>query len=341
MVELIERLAPSEGYTLSTLDGVTLMRSNRPLARTPALYEPSIVIVAQGRKRGFHGGQTHVYDAQHYLVLAVPLPFEIETEASPQEPMLGIALRVDPTMTAELALAVDEARPHVDARPLALFATPVDERIGDATLRLLEALSDPGEAKLLGPGMVREITYRVLTGEQGGSLRAALTQGGHFGRIAKALRRIHTQYDQELNVTTLAWEANMSVPAFHAHFKAVTSTSPIQYIKAMRLHQARLMIIRSGVSAATAAGQVGYGSASQFSREFKRMFGRSPLEEARHLKDILCLASPASPDCTADDQGDGDAEQEHMRQHIQGRGQRLESDGVRIGRQRQNKQPHA
>jgi AraC-like DNA-binding protein len=168
----------------------------------------------------------------------------------------------------------------------------VDERIGDATVRLLEALLSPCESKLLGSSIVREITYRVLKGEQGGSLRAALTQGGHFGRIAKALRRIHAQYDHQLDVATLASEANMSVPAFHAHFKAVTSTSPIQYIKAMRLHQARLLIIRSGLTAATAAEHVGYESASQFSREFKRMFGRSPLEEARYLKDVLSLASP-------------------------------------------------
>ncbi|MBN6151841.1 AraC family transcriptional regulator [Xanthomonas sp. AmX2] len=293
MVDLIDRLAPAEGYTQSHLDGVTLMRSNRPLERTAALYEPSIVIVAQGRKRGFHGGQTYVYDAQHYLVLAVPLPFEIETEASPQEPMLGIALRIDPAMTAELALAVDEGRPHSVTAPHTLYATPIDERIADATVRLLEALSDPTEARLLGPGVVRELTFRVLAGEQGGGLRAALTHGGHFGRIAKALRRIHSQYDRDLDVATLANEASMSVPAFHAHFKAVTATSPIQYIKAMRLHQARLLMIRSGLTALTASERVGYESASQFSREFKRMFGRSPLEEARHLKDVLNLSSPA------------------------------------------------
>ena len=290
MVELLLALAPTEGYTMSGLDGVTLMRSNRALPRTPALYEPSIVIVAQGRKRGFHGGGTFVYDAQHYLALAVPLPFDIETEASPQEPMLGIALRIDPAMTAELALAIDEATPHAEVPPRTLFATALDDRIGDATVRLLDALSNPGESKLFGPGIMREITYRVLTGEQGGSLRAALSQGSHYGRIAKALRRIHAHYDRQLEVAVLADEASMSVPAFHTHFKAVTATSPIQYIKAMRLHQARLLMIRNGVTAATASERVGYESPSQFSREFKRLFGRSPLEEARHLKDLLDLA---------------------------------------------------
>ncbi|MDQ0011570.1 AraC-like DNA-binding protein [Luteibacter jiangsuensis] len=290
MVDLITRLAPSEGYTLSAVDGVAFMRSSRPLVRTPALYEPSIVIVAQGRKRGFHGGQTYVYDAQHYLALAVPLPFEIETEASAEEPMLGVTIRIDLATTAELALAVDDLRPQAEVRPATLFATPLDDRLGDAALRLLEVLSDPVEARLLAPGIVREITYRVLTGEQGGGLRAALTQGGHFGRIAKALRRIHAEYARPLDVATLASEANMSVPTFHTHFKAVTTTSPIQYIKAMRLHHARLLMVRRGLSAATASERVGYESASQFSREFKRLFGRSPVDETRQLKDLLDLA---------------------------------------------------
>jgi AraC-like DNA-binding protein len=290
MADLIVRLAPSEGYTLSAVDGVAFMRSNRPLVRTPALYEPSIVIVAQGRKRGFHGGQTYVYDAQHYLALAVPLPFEIETEASVEEPMLGVAIRIDIATIAELVLAVDDLRPQADVPPATLFATPLDDRLGDAALRLLEVLSDPVEARLLAPGIVREITYRVLTGEQGGGLRAALTQGGHFGRIAKALRRIHMEYARPLDVATLASEANMSVPTFHTHFKAVTTTSPIQYIKAMRLHHARLLMVRSGLNAATASERVGYESASQFSREFKRLFGRSPVDETRQLKDLLDLA---------------------------------------------------
>ena len=291
MIELLKRLAPAEGYTQSLLEGVTLMRSNQPLACTPALYEPSIVIVVQGRKRGFHGGKMYVYDAQHYLVLSVPLPFSIETEACPAEPMLGLALRIEPAMTAELAIGLDEeepARPH--SEPVPMYASAMDDKLEDATLRLLEVLRSPVEARLLGPAVFREVTYRVLTGEQGAGLRAALQHGGHFGRIAKVLRRIHTHYDGDLDVATLASEANLSVPAFHAHFKAVTTTSPMQYLKAIRLHQARLMMIRQGASAAWAAGQVGYASPSQFSREFRRLFGRSPTDEVRHLKTVLALA---------------------------------------------------
>ena len=292
-MSLLARLAPNEGYTRSALEGVTFMRSNRALARTPALYEPSIVVVAQGRKRGFHNGETYVYDAQHYLVLATPLPFEIETEASIDTPMLGIALRIDIALIAELALAINKAQLPLTKLARVMFSTPLDSRLSDAVLRLLEALSSPIESQLLAPAILREVMYLVLSSEQAETLRAALAQDGKFLRIAKALRRIHEQYDKRLNVGMLATEACMSIPAFHIHFKGVTASSPIQYIKAMRLHQARLLMIRSGLSAATASVQVGYESASQFNREFKRLFGRSPVEEAHHLKEVLSI-SPAA-----------------------------------------------
>ncbi len=294
MVELIKSLAPTEGYTESMLDGVTFMRSDQAVPNTPALYEPSIVIVVQGRKRGFHGGRMYVYDARHYLVLAVPLPFSIETEASAAEPLLGLILRIDPTMVAELAMEVDETLLQRPLNPVSLNATPIDDKLESATLRLLEALSSPLECKLLAPAIVREITYRVLTGEQGDGLRAALVQGSNFGRIARVLRRIHDQFDHNLDVGTLAQEASMSVPTFHTHFKAVTLTSPLQYIKTIRLHQARLMMIRNGMSAVAASQQVGYESTSQFSREFKRLFGRSPKDETRHLKTLLSLSEPVT-----------------------------------------------
>ncbi|TRO32392.1 AraC family transcriptional regulator [Ectopseudomonas mendocina] len=287
MVELMLRLAPEEGYTAAQLDGITFMRSNRPLPVTPALYEPSIVIVIQGRKSGLHDGNLYVYDAQHYLVLALPLPFAIETEATAEEPMLGVALRVDPLLVAELVMELDE--PSASA-PATLYSSPMDARLSDATLRLLEALADPDEVRLLGPSIMREIVFRVLQGEQGSGLRATLAQNSHFGRIARVLQRIHRDYQSSLDVPSLAEIANMSVPAFHVHFKAMTSRSPLQYLKAMRLHQARLLMIRSDMSAISAAQRVGYESPSQFSREFKRLFGRTPGDETRHFKQLLALA---------------------------------------------------
>ncbi|MFM0615895.1 AraC family transcriptional regulator [Paraburkholderia nemoris] len=296
MVSLLERLAPNEGYTQSALEGVRFMRSNRPLGRTPVLYEPSIVIVCQGRKLGFLGEEVYVYDAQHYLILSVPLPFSTETEASEAEPMLAVTLRLDLIELTDLILAIDRSGSHQEGTPLGIVSTPLEGDLAEAALRLLQALTSPLDAEVLGPAIVREICYRVLIGERGAAMRAALAHQGRFGRVAKALRRIHTDYAQPLDVSRLAEEAGMSVPAFHVNFKTVTLTSPIQYIKSTRLHQARLLMIRDGLTAASASARVGYESPSQFSREFKRFFGRSPVDEARDMRASFALSPAASFD---------------------------------------------
>ena len=293
MVSLIQQLAPQEGYTRSLLDGVRLMRADRPLGRTPVLYEPSIVIVCQGHKRGYLADQVYHYDAQHYLVLSVPLPFSTETDASLEEPLLAVSVRLDMTAVADLIIEVDERASTSEIAPIGIVSTALDAALADTTVRLLRALSSPLEARMLGPAIVRELCFRVLIGAQGGAIRAALANHGNFGRIARALRRIHSDYAQSLNVGSLAREAGLSIPAFHVHFKTVAATSPIQYIKSVRLHQARLLMIRDDLTAAAAAVRVGYESASQFNREFKRFFGRSPGEEAREMRSAFALMAPA------------------------------------------------
>lgn len=289
MVQLLEQLAPLEGYNLSALEDVRFLRSNRPLSNTPVLYDPGIVILCQGRKRGFLGDDIYVYDAQHYLVVSVPVPFTMETEASAAEPMLAVYMRLDLQLASELMLQVDEVFGPSDAPPKGMYASPMDDPLRASTLRFLEAMSDPGDAQILGPALVREIYYRILTGAQGGSMRAALQQQGHFGKVSRAIRRIHSSYEQRLDVESLAEEAGMSVPSFHVHFRNVTDSSPMQYLKATRLHQARLLMLRGAMPAATAAFNVGYESASQFSREFKRFFGRTPLAEVAWMKATYAL----------------------------------------------------
>jgi AraC-like DNA-binding protein len=293
MVALLENLAPLEGYNLTALPDVRFLRSNRPLSRTPVLYDPGVVIVCQGRKRGFLGETVYVYDAQHYLAVSVPVPFSMETEASEAEPLLAIYFRLDFKVAADLLLQLDEREAGVPAEPRGMMSTPLDAKLSASVLRFLEAMSVPLEADLLGPALVREIYFHVLTGEQGGSMRAALTAQGQFARIAKVIRKIHACYREPLDVEQLALEANMSVPSFHAHFKAVTRTSPMQYLKSTRLHQARLLMVRNEVTAALACAQVGYESASQFSREFKRLFGRSPVEEADRMRKTFAVPPPA------------------------------------------------
>ncbi|MFM0738462.1 AraC family transcriptional regulator [Paraburkholderia xenovorans] len=293
IVSLLKTLAPVEGYNLTALPDVRFLRSNRPLGRTPVLYDPGIVIVCQGRKRGFLGDTVYVYDAQHYLAVSVPVPFSMETEASEAEPLLAIYFRLDFNVAADLMLQIDEHAGSAPAAPRGMMSTPLDARLGGSVLRFLEAMSVPLEAGLLGPALVREIYFHVLTGEQGGSMRAALTAQGQFARIARVIRKIHACYREPLDVEQLALEANMSLPSFHSHFKSVTQTSPMQYLKSTRLHQARLLMVRNEVTAAVACVQVGYESASQFSREFRRLFGRTPVEEAERMRRSFAVPPPA------------------------------------------------
>jgi AraC-like DNA-binding protein len=292
MVALMERLAPVEGYNLTALPEVRFLRSNRPLGRTPVLYEPGIVIVCQGRKRGFLGEQVYVYDAQHYLAVSVPVPFSMETEASADEPLLAIYLRLDFQLTADLLLELERQGYAVQAEPVGMLSTAMDERLGVSVLRFLEAMADPLETAMLGRGLMREIYFRVLTSGQGAAMLAALMQQGRFAAIARTLRKIHASFSEALDVDRLAGEANMSVATFHHHFKAVTGTSPMQYLKSTRLHQARLLMMRNDISIAAACAQVGYESASQFSREFKRLFGRSPVEEVERMRKTFAMPDP-------------------------------------------------
>lgn len=294
IIELMGTLAPVEGYNLTALDDVRFLRSNRPLHRVPVLYDPGIVIVCQGCKRGFLGEDIYLYDAQHYLVVSVPVPFTMETEASEEEPMLAVYLRLDFTLAAEWMVALDDFPDLVEAKPRSMYSSPMDEPLSESLLRFLEVMRVPMDAQLLGPSLVREIYYRILTGAQGGSMRAALNQQGQFGKVARAIRKIHGCYHQHLDVEALAAEAVMSVPSFHAHFRTVTGTSPMQYLKSTRLHQARLLMLRNDITAATACARVGYESASQFSREFKRFFGRTPQAEVQWMKRTYALPAPTS-----------------------------------------------
>lgn len=284
LAELLSDLAKGEGYSPSILDGVRFMRSTRSTHRTPVVYEPGVFIIAQGRKRGYLGDDVYTYDPKNYLVLSVPLPFECEIEATPEEPLLGLAVRVDPATIAELLLEMDDVPAAPVGVPRGIYATPIDEGLCGAAMRLLECLRSPVEARILGPQIVREITYRVLRGAQGDALRAVAARHSHFGQITKALRRMHTDYSGSLDVETLARESGMSVSTFHHNFKAVTSSSPLQYLKTIRLHKARLLMVHEGLGAGIAAGRVGYESPSQFSREFKRLFGNSPADEANRLR---------------------------------------------------------
>lgn len=293
LAPLVRALAPEEGYNLTALPSVRLLRSNRPLSRTPVLYDPGVVIVCQGCKRGYFGQRTYVYDAHQYLAVSVPVPFTMETDASADAPLLALYLHLEFPLAAELMLEIDRhGSTASDAEPLSMMSSPMDEAMHLCVQRLLQALAEPMEAAILGRQLLRELYYRILTGPQGAAMRAALAMRGRFGRIGKALQLIHASYAQALDVTRLAESAGMSVPSFHNHFRVVTCTSPMQYLKSIRLHQSRLLMVREGMTAAAACHAVGFESTSQFNREFKRLFGLTPSREAQRMRESFALPQP-------------------------------------------------
>ena len=290
MVALLHALAPNEGYNLTALPSVRILRSNQALSRTPVLYDPGIVIVCQGRKRGYFGERLYLYDEHHYLAVSVPVPFSMETDATAERPLLALYLHLDFALAAELVERID--REGVDARtpaPQSMMSTPMDDAMQASVLSFLEAMHRPLEAAVLGAGLLRELYFRVLTGPQGSALREALSMRGQFGQIGRSLRLIHASYAQPLDVSQLAEEAGMSIPSFHSHFKAITRVSPMQYVKSTRLHQARLLMVRNELTAEAAGHAVGYASPSQFSREFKRLFGLTPAAEARRMRERFAI----------------------------------------------------
>lgn len=280
-------LTPEEGYARTWLKEVKLLRVNESVPHTPVLYEPCIVIVLQGKKTALLGGQEFIYDPWHYLVVSVPLPFNSQTTASEQEPFLAMSISLDMAILAEVLIELGDARATGDETPATMFSTPLGEDLTVTVYRLLAALADEAQARILGPGILKELYYRVLMDKQGAAIRAALSGKGHFRQIAATIRIIHTQFMDNIDIDRLAGEAGMSSPSFHRHFRAFTGTTPKQYLISTRLHQARFLMVKRNVTASEAALRVGYASPTQFSREFSRFFGSPPQKEAQRLRQLL------------------------------------------------------
>jgi AraC-like DNA-binding protein len=276
MIELLNGLVPEEGVIRDIIEKVDLFRITNSSPRLPQSYDPGIIILAQGQKRIFIGDEVYVYNPLNYLVLSIPLPLECETMASPEKPLLGVKIKTDAKIVGEILLTIDSVQQNIKSIPKSIHSVPLDDRMTDATVRLLETLSSPADSRFLGPMIVREIIYRVLCGEKGDALRALAYRNQRFFQIARTLDKIHKSYGKKLDLNSLALETGMSISAFHASFKAVTNMAPLQYIKNVRLHKARMLMLEEGVNAYSAAFHVGYESPSQFNREYKRLFGLTP-----------------------------------------------------------------
>jgi AraC-like DNA-binding protein len=281
---LLNEVAVDEGIHPTLIEGVGVARHSSSLPRTSVMYEPVIVFVGQGRKRSYLGDQVYDYDPSTYFVLSVPLPAECEWDASPEEPVLVLGIKIDPTTLGEVILAMDEPLLPQRELPRAVTTQPLGDQLGSAVIRLLECLKCPLDSRMLGRQIVREIIYRVLRDDKDGALRAFANRNGHFMRIARLLKEVHADSAKPYSVESMAKRAGMSIAAFHHNFKLVAGSSPLQYLKRIRLDRAKRLMIHDGYNASTAARAVGYESASQFSREYKRQFSVSPKEDVERVR---------------------------------------------------------
>jgi AraC-like DNA-binding protein len=272
-------LATHEGPNATRHPGVTVYRISTPQPPIPTLYEASIIIVGQGVKRGHLGGDVFTYDAGHYLVMTSPMPMLCEIAVKTGEPVLTVAVEIDTAMLTEMVSAMADAVPVPVAPSRGVFATKLTAEVEDAAARLLDYLADPHASRLLASHTIREILFHVLQGPKADALWAVAFGHHRGGQIGRVIHYMNEHFAESLDVTALARMAHMSVATFHAHFKAVTSTSPLQYLKTVRLTRARLLMLQSGLTANEAAMNVGYQSESQFSREFRRFFGAPPHAE--------------------------------------------------------------
>lgn len=284
LIELFTGIMPSETFLTTSLKGLCLFRIEHSFPRSPYAYNSEIIILGQGEKQVHLGNDIYTYDSSHYLVLPVPLPAECEGRTVSGKPILGLTITIDPIEIGEILLDMEDSQKETQSLPKGIYDAPMSEALYDATIRLLQTIADPQDKKVLAPMIKREIIYRVLRGEKGEILQALAHSNKRFFQIAKVLQKIHESYSNDFNVEKLAKALDMSSSTFHSSFKTVTGTSPLQYIKNVRLHKARSLMIQDGQNANLAAIQVGYESPSQFNREYKRLFGVTPAKDATILR---------------------------------------------------------
>jgi AraC-like DNA-binding protein len=282
----VARLAPIDGIHPAAFPSLTLTRGSVPTACMPTVCQPSLGFVVQGRKRSLLNDEVFYYDALNYLVVSVTLPMMGQVvEASADRPFLGLRLDLDLDAIAGLLLELGDRGATPIAADRGLFVARMDEALLDAVLRMVKMLDTPEDIAVLAPAVQREIYYRVLRGELGQRLVDLAECDGGNHRIVRAIEWLKQRYKAPLRIEELADAMHMSPSALHHRFKAVTAMSPLQYQKHLRLHEARRMMFADGIECATAGHRVGYESPSQFSREYRRLFGAPPRVEIARLRE--------------------------------------------------------
>jgi AraC-like DNA-binding protein len=282
----IARVVREDGI-VEPLEGLHLARASSPTEAVHGVSTPSFCVIAQGSKEILLGDDRYRYDPAHYLITTAALPTATRvTEASEERPYLGLVLELDPVLVGSVMVEAGHPAPRGHAAVRAIDVSPLEASLLDAVVRLVGLPDSPAEeARFLRPLISREIVFRLLRGEQGGRLHHVAALGGHGHRIARALERLRNDFDRTLRVEDVAREVGMSVSSFHHHFRAVTAMSPLQFQKQLRLQEARRLLLGEDLDVAGAGYRVGYSDASQFTREYKRLFGAPPARDVVRLRE--------------------------------------------------------
>lgn len=290
LAALTERFTEHDGVHPTAVSGLTLYRASARSEPVAVVYEPSVCLVAQGAKWVTLGDEVRRYDPAHALLVSVDLPVTGQViEASAGRPFLAVKVPLDLGVVGELA-AAGPPEPFGGLPERGLAVGPSDPPLVDAAARLVALLAAPRDVPALAPLVLREIAYRLLAGPHGRRLRQMAAGDGHARRVGAAVGWLRHHFREPLRVADLARRARMSPSAFHAHFKAVTALSPVQYQKRLRLEEARRLLLGDGLDAAEAGFRVGYESPSQFSREYRRLFGTPPARDAATRRAGLAAA---------------------------------------------------
>jgi AraC-like DNA-binding protein len=287
LADRIARALPRDGR-IEPQPGVFFNRASQP-SQPPihAFAEPAFCVIAQGSKEILLGEETFRYDPAHYLITTVELPLIGQViEASPERPYLSFRLVLDPSVVASVMVESGQVHPRGESSVKAVDVSPLDANLLDATVRLVRLTDAANDYHVLAPLVIREIIYRLLKGAQGGRMRHLATFGGQAHRMVRAVEHIRTNFDKALRIEDVAKDLGMSVSGFHAHFKAVTAMSPLQFQKQLRLQEARRLMLGENLDAAEAGYRVGYDDAAHFNREYKRHFGEPPIRDVERLREL-------------------------------------------------------
>ncbi len=281
LAHFIAKNSPEEGANQTLVPNLKTWKISEPYQKTLQVYEPSIIISAQGRKNIYLDGKRYDYNPSRFMTLFAPMPLECELiEASPEKPLLAVMIQIDRKRCSRMIFKMELTAPQQTRQEppdtvSGIFSAPLNQKLLNVVIRLFKTLDNPNEANIIGESAIDEIYFRILSDEQGGMLKNHLQQRGQIHEISKAVEYVHQNLDKSVAIDDLANIVNMSSSGFHKKFKEVMHLSPLQYAKSIKLSKAQTYLVE-GKNVSEAGFMVGYNSPAQFSREYKRFFGMAP-----------------------------------------------------------------